>query len=276
MTKIKKNHRYTDEEIQFLMDNHKNMTVRELTEALNLPSTSSLRCKLMSLGLKAKLETVYSEDGTMKLCAKCKQFLPIDDFGVHYGKPRSRCRKCEYNNPNAQKSNRRIYTDEEVKFLKKHSNEYTYSELADIFNVGVPSIRAKLYGLGLKAKVKQVYSEDGTMKICSKCNKFFPIEEFKASENSALRSACKVCLYEQHLKRKKNLKNPNEKPSFDELIKNTKKGYKNCTGCGTLLNKDNCIIRTCRGKWEICPKCKPCVNKMTKERALKRIAERGY
>lgn len=268
-------HTYTNEEVQFMYDNHENMTINELAQALNLTNKASLRCKLRSLGLKAKYETVYSEDGTLKLCAKCKQFLPIDDFGIHTGKPRAQCRKCEYNNPNAQKSTRKVYTHEEEEFLRKHSSEYTYKELADIFDVSVDSVRAKLSNLGIKAKVRQVFSEDRTMKRCSKCDNFFPIEEYQRKGSTVLKSACKACLYEQHFNRNK-LKNPDEKPSFDELIKLTKKGYKNCTKCNVLLDKDNSIIRKCRGKWEVVPQCKNCSNKRTRERALKRIAERGY
>ena len=269
-------HIYTEEEIDFIYKNHSTMTVKEIANALGIESDNSVRNKMYSLGLKVKKKTVFSEDGKLKRCPKCEQYLPVEYFGNHSGKPRARCRRCEYNKPDIPfVSTRKMYTSEEVEFLKLNHDKYTYAEFADILNVSVDGIRAKLYSLGLKAKTKKVYSDDGSMKACSKCGQFFPISEYKSEQSKSMKSACRACSYEAHFNRKK-APNPNKKPTFEELISRTKKGFKNCTSCGILIDKDNCIIKNTKNRWEITPTCKSCANKKNKERVLKRLAERGY
>lgn len=276
MSSIKRRHTYTKEEIQFMYDNHKNMTSAEIAIALGLEITST-RAKLFSLGLKTKTKNIYSEDGTLKRCSKCKEYLPLDNFGTHTGKPRSQCRKCEYNNPNATKSSKRVYSDEDNEFLINYSKDYTYKELADIFNVSDSAIRGKMYSMRLKAKTRQAYSEDRTMKRCSRCDKMFPIEEYTRPNSKGIKSACRACLYEYHFNRK-NQAVFIKKPTFDELIKRTRHGVRYCTHCKQQLTESNSVIRYSSSKyiWEIATNCKPCANEKHKQRTLKRIAERGY
>lgn len=269
-------HIYTEEEIEFLRNHYKDMTVREIAQALGIDSCNSVRNKLYSLGLDVKKVTVYSEDGKLKKCPKCKLYLPLECFGKHGNKPRARCRRCEYNKPDIPLvSTRKKYTPEEVEFMKNNHDKYTYAEFADILGVSIDGVRNKFYSLGIKAKTRKVYSDDGTMKACSKCGIFYPISEYKSEGTVTIKSACRACSYEAHFNRKK-APNPNSKPTFDELISRTRKGFKNCTSCGVLLNEDNSLIRRAKNRWEIMPTCKSCANKQNKERTIRRIAERGY
>lgn len=276
MSNTSTRHYYTDDEVQFMYDNHKTMTASEIANALNVKA-GSIRCKLSSLGLVAKKHSVYSEDRQLKLCSKCQEMLPVSYFGTNNGNPRSRCRKCEYNNPELTVATRRTYSKDDNEFLRNFAHEYTYQELADIYEVSTHNIRTKLYGMGLKAKVRQVYSDDRTMKRCSKCDNMFPLEEFENKKSNRIRSSCRSCTYEYHFNRKKEPTMIN-KPSFEDLIKKSKNGVRYCTICNTVLNSENCMIRfsTSKQSWEVATNCKTCFSVKHKERVLKRIAKRGY
>lgn len=185
-------------------------------------------------------------------------------------------------NINSYPNSRKRYSDDEIEFIMQSKDMYTIKEYSDILGRSPESLRQKFLALGIKAKKRPNFSEDGTKKYCTRCKEFLPLDSFKervVRGKKALRSMCNICEYNYNLDLKLAKKDkPPTKPTFQEILSYEKKIKCYCSSCKTKLTEENSLIvwSSRKNSYILGYKCKDCVNKNSKNHRLKLLLERGY
>ena len=239
---------FTPEICEFIKDNCHKYTNKELSEIIGCKS-GSLRCKVNSLGLKTKSKESYKIifDGNKKKCSQCKEIKLLEEFSYINNEPRSSCKKCELIRRKELKDNDvtlklKKFTKKEEEFLKANYSLYTIQELAEILGRNYSSIFAKLKNLDLPYKKSSSFNEDGTLKKCTYCNEFKPVEDFATRKTGRIEARCKLCTYVVNYEKRNDASLKPYKPSFDEIMAHLK-NKKYCTICSCELTESNSLIK---------------------------------
>lgn len=175
----KYNNNWTNEQIQYLMDNYKGKTQKELASYLKKSHTTVSK-KMIELGIK----TTYKErhnwnEKEIQFIKDNYMSMTYKEMALRLNRPQvsveQKARKIGINK--SEEMNITNYTKEDVDYLKSNISKLSYSEMAKTLNRTPERIRSKCFQLGIIPKENRTkLKKEQVFFIIENCNKYTDTE----------------------------------------------------------------------------------------------------
>ena len=258
----------TEEYDDFIRENYYSMTNKELSKRVG-KSERQLVGRVEKLGLKLKGRSKIFTDGQKKfLYEECGNYTAREMANI-LEKNENHIRELIRKAGLKFKSGL-AYTDSQKAFVKENYPTMDTEEIMKI--IGVKD-RKVVHKLALNMGVKKLSAKKDGKKICKKCKRILPLEEF-IKNGKSYRSICNLCVHDEKLKKVL------EETTVETVSRDAKRAKalkaekiaKGVTKVCTLCNEELPATEFYYGKG----RCKKCFNSSIKKQRLEKIKTRGY
>lgn len=190
-----------DEAIEFLKENYKNYSIKDLAELVEVP-IQLLKAFLFVNNIATYTLSSLYPDG-YSFCTRCKRVLPYDAFYKNKSKKnncQTLCKECdtkrkinEYKKErkgtyNKTQDKPKLSKVEKIAFIRQNYRTMTAKEIANHVNLS----ESRIFQIAAEYNIKK----NNKVKKCCSCKRLLPISKFnrKSTSSDGYTSRCKECL----------------------------------------------------------------------------------